>query len=110
LVKYEYSRDGDLIRVDDAEGHPFRYEYVGHQLLRETNRDGTSFYFMYDGPGIAAKCLRTWGDDDQFLRDLRYDDARQRTEVTDSLGHKTVYEWHDLLGAVTAIHDPLGGV
>lgn len=109
LVSYQYNRDGDLTRVDDAEGHPFRYEYVGHQLLRETNRDGTSFYFMYDGPGLSAKCLRTWGDGDQFLRDLRYDDARQRTEVTDSLGHTTVYEWNDL-GAVTKVTDPLGGV
>lgn len=109
MVSYHYNGDGDLIRVDDAIGNPFHYQYVGHQLVRETNRDGTSFYFMYDGPGLTAKCVRTWGDGNQFLRELKYDDARQRTEVTDSLGHVSVYEWNDL-GAVTKIIDPLGGV
>ena len=108
LVSYRYTRAGDLAEVRDALGNPFRYEYAGHQLLRETDRDGLSFYFMYDSDGLAAKCIRTWGDDDVFLRDLTYDDDRQRTVVIDSLGHETVAEWNDL-GAVTRILDPLGG-
>lgn len=105
---YRYDQGGDLTEVTDALGSPFRYEYVDHQLLRETNRDGTSFYFMYDGPGLAAKCLRTWGDGDAFLRDLNFDSVRQRTEVVNSLGQSNIYEWNEL-GLVTKIIDPLGG-
>lgn len=109
LVSYCYGRDGDLVEVRDALGNPFRFEYANHLLIRETDRDGFSFYFKYDADGPEARCIRTWGDGDQFLRDLRYDVVRQRTEVTDSLGHVTVYEWNDL-GAVTKTTDPLGGM
>src|SRR5262249_22181212 len=93
----------------DALGNPFRYEYGSHLLLRETDRAGVSFYFMYDTDGPEARCVRTWGDGDAFLRELTYDVDRQRTEVVNSLGHKSVYEWNDL-GAVTREIDPLGGV
>lgn len=108
MVTYQYDRRCDLVRVDDALGHPFKYEYLDHLLVRETDRSGLAFYFMYDGSGPDAKCLRTWGDGDLFLRDLVYDDARQRTEATNSLGHKTVYEWNDA-GLVVKETDPLGG-
>ncbi len=108
MVSYRYSRDGDLVEVRDALGNPFRYEYGNHLLLRETDRSGLSFYFMYDADGPRAKCLRTWGDGNVFLRELSYDTDRQRTEVIDSLGHKHIYEWNDL-GAVTRAIDPLGG-
>ncbi|HJZ55611.1 MAG TPA: DUF6531 domain-containing protein, partial [Gemmataceae bacterium] len=109
LVSYRYGPDGDLVEVRDALGNPFRYEYGSHLLLRETDRAGVSFYFMYDTDGPEARCVRTWGDGDAFLRELTYDVDRQRTEVVNSLGHKSVYEWNDL-GAVTREIDPLGGV
>ena len=109
MVTFHYDRHGDLVRADDALGNPFRYEYLDHLLVRETDRVGLAFYFMYDGSGPDAKCLRTWGDGNLFLRDLSYDDARQRTEVTNSLGHKTVYEWN-AAGLVVKETDPLGGV
>ena len=109
LVSFRYSREGDLIEVGDALGHPFRYAYGNHLLLRETDRVGLSFYFMYDSDGPGARCLRTWGDGDLFLRDLRYDLARRRTEVVNAFGHKTIYEWNEM-GVVTAETDPVGGM
>lgn len=108
MVSFRYDRRGDLVQADDALGNPFRYEYLDHLLVRETDRSGLAFYFMYDGSGPDAKCLRTWGDDNLYLRDLSYDPARQRTEVTNSLGHKTVYEWN-AAGLVVKQTDPLGG-
>ena len=109
LVTFRYSTDGDLVEVLDALGHPFRYAYGNHLLLKETDRAGLSFYFMYDSDGPDAKCLRTWGDGDLFLRDLTYDTSNRRTTEINSLGHKTIYEWN-VAGLVTAETDPLGGV
>jgi RHS repeat-associated protein len=109
LVAFAYSKEGDLVEVGDALGHPFRYAYGNHLLLKETDRAGLSFYFMYDADGTDAKCLRTWGDGDLFLRDLTYDTVNRRTTEINSLGHKRVYEWNDA-GLVTAEIDPLGGV
>ncbi len=108
-VTYGYGPDGDLTEVRDALGHPFRYAYLNHQLVRETDRAGLSFYFTYDGDGWDARCIRTWGDGDVFLRDLFYDPARQRTTFTDSLGHTTACEYNDA-GLVVRVTDPLGGV
>lgn len=109
LVSYRYSREGDLVEVRDALGNPFRYEYANHLLMRETDRVGLSFYFKYDSDNYQARCIRTWGDGNVFLRELAYDLDRQRTEVINSLGHKTVYNWNDL-GVVTQLTDPLGGI
>ena len=80
LVTFAYSKEDDLVEVLDALGHPFRYAYGNHLLLKETDRAGLSFYFMYDSDGPDAKCLRTWGDGDLYLRDLTYDAANRRTD------------------------------
>ena len=39
-----------------------RYEYRGHLLAREVNRNGLAFYFEYDGKDESARCVHTWGD------------------------------------------------
>ncbi len=108
LVSYRYNAEGDLVEARDALGNPFKYQYDRHLLVKETDRVGLSFYFMYDQPGPEARCVKTWGDGNIFLRELTYDVARQRTVAINSLGHATVYEWNDL-GVVTKEIDPLGG-
>lgn len=108
VARYMYDGSGDLITVWDALGQPQVFEYRGHLLVRETNRNGLSFYFQWDSPGATARCLRTWGDDGIYDHKLTYDVEHKVTVVENSLGYKTTYH-HD--GAlVTKTIDPLGAV
>ncbi|RYZ68143.1 MAG: hypothetical protein EOP08_01215, partial [Proteobacteria bacterium] len=104
---YSYSDAGDLVDVRDALGASTTYEYVNHLMVRETDRDGLSFYFIYDGDAATASCVRTWGDGGIFDHELVYDKKNGRTFVTDSLGHTTTYVMN-AAGAVVEIFDPHG--
>lgn len=104
-VEYRY-RDNDMVAARDALGHELRYQYDHHLLVRETDRNGLSFYFEYDRADHAARCLHTWGDGGIYDHRLHYDINENITTVRNSLGHKTAY-YHD--GAL--VHrtvDPLG--
>jgi len=81
-----------------------RFEYRGHLLSRETNKNGLSFYFQYDGDDVRAKCLRTWGDGRIYDHKLAY--RLGETTVEDSLGFKTTY-FHRR-GTVWKTFDALG--
>ncbi|MET0405405.1 MAG: RHS repeat-associated core domain-containing protein [Cystobacter sp.] len=106
--RYVYSEAGHLLEARDALDQPMRYAYEGTLLARETDRTGLSFHFEYDGQGPDAWCTRTWGDGDIFHHRLRYDRRAGRTEVTNSLGHTTLYE-SDGRGVVVKEVDALGG-
>ena len=106
--RYEYDAEGDLVRVTDARGASWRYEYVTHLLTAEWDRAGLGFYFAYDGMGEDAWCVRTWGDGGIYDHAIAYDKQNHATFVTDSLGHTTSYRMN-LVGLVTQIVDPLGG-
>lgn len=108
FVGYAYSSAGDLVAVEDALGHITRYEYAGHLLVCETDRNGLSFRFEYVAGPHGPRCVRTWGDQGVFDHKLAYDDEAKTTTVTNSLGHQTVYERGDN-GLATVIIDPLGG-
>jgi YD repeat-containing protein len=105
---YRYDSAGDLVEAMDALGHAYRYEYVEHLLVKETNKNGLSFYFQYDGVDSTAKCVRTWGDGGIYDHLITYDPANQRTLVENSLGHITLYQLNDL-GQVVSILDANGG-
>jgi RHS repeat-associated protein len=107
VVTYTYSDDGDLIAARDALGGTTTYEYVNHLIVRETDRDGVSFYFVYDGDDATASCVRTWGDGGIFDHAIVYDRANLRTLVTNSLGQTTMYQMN-AANAVVAIMDPHG--
>ncbi len=104
-ARFLYSDDGDLVAALDTAGHARRYEYVGHLLVGETNRDGGGFFYGYDGHGRAARCIRSWGAGGMLDRALMHDG--QTTQVTDSLGNVTEYRI-DPVGTVAAIIDPHG--
>ncbi len=108
-VGFEQSYDGDLVGVTDALGHSVRFEYDQHNLVKETDRNGLSFHFEYEGWGPFARCTRTWGDGGLYDHLLTYDVKGRRTVVEDSLGEPTVYEWGPY-GLVKAITDARGGV
>lgn len=108
VARYAYDEQGDLSTVWDALGQPQLFQYQAHLLVRETDRNGLSFYFSYEGPGPTAKCLRTWGDGGIYDHKLSYDVDAGITVVENSLGHKTAYtHWG---GLVVRAVDPLGAV
>jgi RHS repeat-associated protein len=107
--RYMYSEAGDLVEVFDAMGRATRFEYERHLMVRETDRKGLSFYFEYEAQGPQSRCVHTWGDGGIYDHRLVYDKARGLTEVTNSLGHTTVYQ-SDGRGVVVRKVDPLGHV
>jgi len=105
--RYFYDDEGDLVQVTDALGSSWHFEYATHLLVQETDRNGLSFYFAYDGLGEDAYCIRTWGDDGLYDHVILYDKQNKATFVTNSLGHTTQYHMN-LVGQVVTIVDPLG--
>ncbi|MEZ6062402.1 MAG: DUF6531 domain-containing protein [Planctomycetaceae bacterium] len=95
LLSCEYDDRGRLRAVRDAMAQPFLFKYDGFLLTRETDRNGLSFYFEYEGSGHSARCVHTWGDGGIYDHQLDYDVDLKRTVVTNSLGHKTVHFWND---------------
>lgn len=106
--RYVYDGEGDLVEVSDALDQRWSFEYVTHLLTRETDRNGLSFYFAYDGLGDDAWCTRTWGDGGIYDHVLRYDKQQRVTYVTNSRGLTTQYHMN-VVGQVVKIVDPLGG-
>lgn len=107
-TRYAYDAEGDLVRVTDPLGNAWKLAYKQHLLVRETNRNGLSFYFAYDGHGEDAFCIRTWGDGGIYDHVIDYDKVGKVTCVTNSLGHTTTYRMN-VAGCVTEVMDPLGG-
>jgi len=106
--QYEYSQEGDLVRVTDPLDGFWTFEYVTHLITRETDRNGLSFYFAYDGFGEDAWCVRTWGDNGIYDHVISYDKQNHVTYVKNSLGHTTTYHMN-VAGLVVKVVDPLGG-
>jgi RHS repeat-associated protein len=111
-LRLEYSAQGDLVTAFDSANRTKTYAYEEHLLVRETNRDGLTFWFEYDGTDSTARCVRTWGADGSttdrlFFRDITYDRAALRTFVEDSLGNTTTYIMN-AANAVVAQLEPNG--
>ena len=107
IVRFAYDQRGNLVRSYDELDHAFTYEYAGHLLGRETDRNGLSFYFEYDGDDASAWCIRTWGDDGIHDNTVVYDKVNRVTSVTNSRGAVTVYEYNED-GLVTRRVDAYG--
>ena len=107
-TRYAYDAAGDLVQATDPLGHSWRFAYKQHLLVQETNRNGLSFYFAYDGHGEDAYCVRTWGDGGIYDHVIDYDKMGKVTCVTNSLGHTTTYKMN-VAGCVTEVMDALGG-
>lgn len=106
-VEYHY-RDGELVRVDDALKQPWTYEYQNNLLVKETYRNGMSFYFRFDGKDQSARCIETWGDNGLYYRKLNYDLENNITRVQNSLGYVTEYHHNQVVPH--RIVDPLNSV
>ncbi|MDX2087889.1 MAG: DUF6531 domain-containing protein [Kofleriaceae bacterium] len=110
-VTYRYAQDGTLTAAVDAAGRATEYEYDGSLMVRETDRNGVSFFWIYDGGSSGARCVRTWGQSgDQIIynQKLDYDPSGRQTLVTDSYNNKTLYRMNEA-GAIVEVIDALGG-
>jgi RHS repeat-associated protein len=108
LANYIYDAEGNLISATDRGLVPWRYSYDRHTLVRETNRNGLSFHFEYEGEAARARCIHTWGDGGIYERWITYDPSAQMSVVRDSLGGRTTYNFNDLDLPVSIV-DSLGG-
>lgn len=108
IVRFQYDDKGDLVAAYDIFNKAHSYYYKNHLLVQDTNRNGLSFYFEYDGIDNDAWCIRTWGDRGIYDHLITYDKEKHITIVEDSLGAKTVY-YGNQFGLVTKIIDALGG-
>ncbi|RPE77060.1 RHS repeat-associated core domain-containing protein [Vulcaniibacterium tengchongense] len=106
LVRYEYDAAGDLAAAVDPLEAARRFVYVGHRLVRHTDRVGLSFHYEYDARG---RVVRSWGDGGLYAYTFRYDETLRETEVTDSLGHASLVKF-DEHGLPLCEIDPLEGV
>jgi RHS repeat-associated protein len=105
-ARFEYDRGGHLVAAIDALGFADRYEYDSQdRIVREVRKDGTVYSFRYDKQG---RCIRAAALDRYDEKVFRYLDAVGWSEVTDSLGKTTRYEWLPT-GQVVTVVDPLGG-
>lgn len=95
IVRYEYDAKGDLVGVYDALNHKSTFEYDNHFLIKETDRNGLSFYFEYQKIGKHIRCTRTWGDEGIYNHKLEYNLKGKYTVVTNSLGHFVAHFWND---------------
>lgn len=109
LMRYAYDESGHLVNATDRGNVPWHYAYDHDLLIRETNRNGSSFHFEYEGAGQNARCIHTWGDGGIFERYLTYDSAALSTLVKDPLGDATTYSFNEL-GLPIVVIDVLGGV
>jgi RHS repeat-associated protein len=107
-VAFRY-RDGLLVEAIDALGQAMKYDYAGRLLVQETDRNGLSFYWGYDGRSSHARCVRTSGDGGIFNQKLDYDAKGRATVVTDSFGNRTLYKTNEI-GLVTRVVAPDGGI
>ena len=105
-IRYFYDSDGDLVKVTDALGASWTFAYQRHLMVRETDRNGLSFYFAYDGWGSGAYCVRTWGDGGIYDHVIDYAKG-SLTVVTNSLGYKTAYKLNPI-GMVVEVVDARG--
>ncbi len=106
LARYEYDQSTRLSAAYNALDYADRYEYdATSRMTREIVKDGGVFYFKYDEQG---RCIKTSGLDKYDEKSLRFFEGIQWTEVTNSLGNVSRYQWNQS-GQVTREIDPLGG-
>ncbi|MCE2030449.1 RHS repeat-associated core domain-containing protein [Sessilibacter corallicola] len=108
LVKYGYDEHGDLIAITDANGHRETFEYTNHIVTKRTLKTGFSFYFEWDKFTPEAKCIRQWGDKNQYDYRFEWDDANKRSKAIDSNGGVLSYQYNDR-GQIIRETDAEGG-
>ncbi len=107
ILQYNYNNNGQLCEVINPLGHRSSYEYnESRRMVREISMGGMEFKFRYNKDG---QCVESTGIDNFGYTKLEINKAAKLTEVTNSLGHTTVYEWNDN-GQVEREISPIGNI
>ncbi|WXH30053.1 Putative deoxyribonuclease RhsC [Myxococcus stipitatus] len=105
LVEYEYDGQGRLGRVRDRNGIQSVYGYdAAGRMVSESRGSGAIYSFQYDAQG---RCIHSSGTEGYQATWLRFDTPRRQTEVLDSHGGSTLYEYNES-GQVTRVLSPMG--
>ena len=105
IVRYEYDETGCLCRWRDALGATGSHGFDRFQrMTRETDCNGFSFYYKYDG---EDRCIESAGQDGLWHVRLKYEPGR--TFVTEADGGLWTFVY-DEVGTVTRVIDPYSGV
>jgi RHS repeat-associated protein len=122
LVRYHYSPQGDLIKVEDRHGRAvreFTYEVTSihattrHRMTSHRVLGGPVSSYAYEAEPAPGKayCRVIWQRNEGGL-DYHFDYQADQTVVTDSLDRKTTYAFKGEGGKqrLTSLTDALGGV
>jgi len=105
LKTFDYDEAANLTEVAGPTGAPTRFDYdEAGRLTRWTDTNGNWYAYTYDERGRA---IRGTGSGGYLNVALEYHD--DRTVLTDSLGHRTVYHFNERRQLV-AETNPLGAV
>ncbi|MFI9101832.1 DUF6531 domain-containing protein [Streptomyces fildesensis] len=107
LVRYGYDADRNLAEIVDSSGRPLRLSYDARaRITGWEDRNGTRFGYEY---GEDGRVVGTHGSDGFLSSTLMYDDETRTTTLTNTLGHRSVYQHNDAYRLIRKT-DPLGRV
>lgn len=90
VATFTYDAAGHLLAAHDALGAPTTYAYDPEGRLRaEVGRGGGEYVMRYDPEG---RCIEVTGAGGRGARRFQWHDGGRLVEVTDGLGHTTLYE------------------
>ncbi|SOD21490.1 RHS repeat-associated core domain-containing protein [Variovorax sp. YR752] len=93
LVRYDYSAEGDLVRVTNALGHAVReFQYRHHMMVWQSQAEGMWSSYDYDIETSRGRVLRSQNALGEW-HEFAY--GQTQTRVTDHLGRVEVYEFND---------------
>jgi RHS repeat-associated protein len=109
FVRYRYGEAGDLETVLDAFNKPYAFAYDAHHMVRQTDRNGLSFYYEYEKTDEGGRrVIHAWGDDGLYDYRFQYLDPSNERRITDSLGNVSIIKLNERGLPISEI-DPLGG-
>ncbi|MFV0678190.1 RHS repeat-associated core domain-containing protein [Variovorax sp. tm] len=106
LVRYDYSAEGNLVRVTNALGHVVReFRYSHHMMVRQSHAEGMWSSYDYDVEAPRGRVLRS---QNALGERHEFEYGQTQTRVTDHLGRVEVYEFNDRKEWIGTI-DSMGG-
>ncbi|WP_413112311.1 RHS repeat-associated core domain-containing protein [Thaumasiovibrio sp. DFM-14] len=104
LAQYQYDNDDHLIQASNANAETEHYRYRDDHLLERRQRgSGLNHYFVWDGEGETAKCVRQHSDDGYY--DYRFEFSGLSSNYRDALDHQWRFV-HDQEGNLTQLITP----
>lgn len=107
LMEYNYNDQGDLITAIDVSGNTTKYSYSNHLLVKTTDKENHSTFYVYDDYSSNSQCISTSRDNKDHSTVYYFDSENLITTVTNSLGSKIQYKFNND-GSTKEIIDKFG--